>query len=78
MLIHQIVEFCHETERLGISFKMKKIQLHLISEHVLDSVSAKSHFGEIPREPLPDRDLPEMPKRRIPDIMYQPGALEDV
>ena len=78
ILVHQIMQPCHQPERLRISLKMTEVLLHLFREQFFYGLPAECEIRQIPPEPLPDCELAEMPERRVPDIMDQTGALQYV
>ena len=71
MLIHQIMQFRYKAESLGIALEMIKILFHLLAQHIFDPPAAKRQPGQISREPFTDRNLSEMPERRISYIVDQ-------
>ena len=72
------MKLCNQAECLSVSFKMEEILFHLFIQQFLHSMPPKRQAGQIPRKPLPDRDLSKMPERRITDIMDQPRAFQDM
>ena len=77
-LIHQKMQFRHKPERLCISFKMIQILYHLPAHHLFHRLSMICHKWQLPFEPLPDHIFSKMPKGRIPDIVNQPCALQNI
>ena len=63
---------------LRITLKLIKILLHLFRQHILYPPVKKHQLRQTFPEPLPDRSLSKMSEWRIPDIMYQSGALQDI
>ena len=76
MLIDKIVQSCHKTKRLSISFKVKKILFHLRGKHLGNILLAKRKFRKISFKPFPDRNFSKMSERRISDVMDQARTLK--
>ena len=75
MLIHEIVQFTDQSERLCISFKMIKVLTHLFLQDLIYALSTKQQRRQVSPEPIPNHRLTKMSKRRVPNIMYQARAL---
>ena len=78
VLIHQIMKSRYQSECLCISLKMIEVLFHLRTQYHIQSLSLIMQFGKLPHKPVPDRQLPEMPERRIADIMDQPGTFQNM
>ena len=78
VLIHQIMKSRYQSECLCISLKMIEVLFHLRTQYHIQSLSLIMQFGKLPHKPVPDRQLPEMPERRIADIMDRAGTFQNM
>src|SRR5699024_10589939 len=78
VLIYEVMQPGHKTERLSIPLEMIEILFHRLAHHSFYRLSAERQPWKIPLKPLTNRYFSKMTKWRIPYIMNQPRTLKNM
>ena len=78
VLVYQVMQFCYKPQSLGISFKMIEILLHLFTQHIRHRLAAERQLRQITYKPFTNRHFSKMAERRIPYVMDQTCALQNM
>ena len=67
---------CQHPERLRVALEILEVCALLRGKELIHALSPAGELREVVAEPFTDSVLPEMPERRVPDIVYQPCAAQ--